>query len=1024
MAEFPPLPDTISGTILESKIREGPGVVVMRGRDTLGLPVDMHLFPAALVGARIPHSLFFDEVRASAALHHERLATVVNAGEKGPWLFVACKGTDGATLAHLFGRGHLDEERALGIFAAACEGLAVLEKAGLRHGGLDPRAISLPGAGQVLLSLRRLVPLDLAARDASYLAPEEAKGQDWGIASDLYALGLMLYEALLGRPVIEGPPEEVRVRIARGEVPSPAMTLKGVLPQTVDLLGALLSPDPRARPGSAAETVRRLRALQSAFSATESLEGSLEAPIAAVPIPAPIAVAPPPPSRAAPPRIAAPTPVPAAPAAPPPPAAAGTPSLRGRRAHARLVLPWGGQEQIHELVDPVTWVGVETDGRIAARPEEFPGAVARVEIGSTSDFLVATGVAPRPQVEGREVQRHELRLGSEIRIGGHAVQFEKAERLVPEGGGATDQERRHRVKRSRPWRAPVATACVVGAIALGWGVYRWQQGVSARMGRLEESRDVLRKAEIQYARMPAPPPAPTTQEIAAREDTAMRLLDAARRERQAGRTREAIQRLETLVRTQGSTAAALLAAEDLRELRGSVRLPGAEALREAQGKSDQLLAEGKVAEAQAVLIEFAQAHPASFVGDRAKQAAEAIARVAEDRVDELLRVARAAADRRDWQAAMSAAERAVSAAATPDARTRAEKAREGIQAMLPRAGGDASPLDRARPTPGSGPKPNTGPDPRPPTNGGVKPPTPPPTAGPDEEASALFRSSRTALEQGRFGEAERGFYRLLTEFKDAKIVRDYGQEVALRYLDAVKKGHGVAGLFRAPATFRGNRVQLRWTFEDPLEAEDFENVSMFAVPTRANFNLRDGELAADGAGAFMLRACFRTESVTMSFRIRPGLPAQDMGAMMAEPKELANHLLFTLGNAYFKLDKGANTYAAPGHLIFVFGKGMWARGDADQIGFVRTGFSEEPKLKPREWIGIECAKERDKAKFVVGDKVIQGRAIGDNKYEITGVRPALFVLLSEARFDDLTVEGEIDPAWALSERARLFPEPK
>ena len=242
--------------------------------------------------------------------------------------------------------------------------------------------------------------------------------------------------------------------------------------------------------------------------------------------------------------------------------------------------------------------------------------------------------------------------------------------------------------------------------------------------------------------------------------------------------------------------------------------------------------------------------------------------------------------------------------------------------------------------------------------------------------------------------------------------------------DAVKKGHGVAGLFRAPVTFRGNRLSLRWNFEDPLEAEDFENVSMFAVPTRANFAIRDGELAADGAGAFMLRACFRSESVTMSFHIRPGLPAQDMGAMMAEPKELANHLLFTLGNAYFKLDKGANAYAAPGHLIFVFGKGMWARGDADQIGFVRTGFSEEPKLKPREWVEIECSKEKDKAKFVVDGKVIQGRSIGDNKYEFTGVRPALFVLLSEARFDELTVEGEIDPAWALSERARLFPEPR
>ena len=1022
MADLPPLPESITGTVLESKIREGPGVVVMRGRDSLGLPVDMHLFPAAAVAARVPKEVFFDEVRATAALQHERLAVVVNAGEKGPWLFVACKGTDGATLAHLFGRGHLDEERALGIFAAACEGLAALEKAGLRHGGLDPRSIALPGAGQVLLSLRRLVPLDLAARDAAYLAPEEAKGQDWGVASDLYCLGLMLYEALLGRPVIDGPPEEVKVRIARGEVPAPAMVLKGVLPQTIDLIGALLSPDPRARPATAAETVRRLRALQSAFSGTESLEGSLEAPIAAVPVPAPIPgpaplPAPPRAAPAAPPVLAAfPAAAPAAAAAPP------APSLRGRRPHARLVLPWGAQEQIHELLDPVTWVGVASDGRIAARPEEFEGAVARLEIGSTADFLVATGAAPRPQVGGREVQRHELRFGDAIRIGGREAQFEKAERLLPEGAEGTEQERRHRARPSRPWRAPVATACVVGALALGWGVLRWQAGVSSRMEALESSRDLLRKTEIEYSRLPAPPPAPTSQEIAAREETALRLLEAARKDRQGGRTREAIQRLESLVRTQGGTAAALLAAEDLRELRGSVRLPGAEELRDAMARSDGLVAEGKVAEAQALLLEFARTHPASFVGDRAAQAAEAIARIAEDRVDDLLRIARSAADRRDWQAALGAVERAVAAAATPEARARAEKDRERIQGMLPRAGGDAAPSGGPRPAPGGGPAPGPGAETRPPADGGPKPP--PPTAPPDEEAAALFRASRTALEQGRLGEAERGFYRLLTEFKDAKIVRDYGQEVGHRYLDAVKRGRGVAGLFRAPVQFRGNRLSLRWNFEDAAEAEDWETLRTFAVPTRANFVVRDGELAADGAGAFMLRACFRTESVVMSFRIRPGVPPQDMGAMMAEPKELGNHLLFTLGNSHFKLDKGPNAYAAPGHLIFVFGKGMWARGDADQIGFVRTGFSEEPKLKPREWVEIECAKERDRARFVVDGKVIQGKAVGDNKYEITGVRPALFVLLSEARFDEVTVEGEIDPAWALAERNRLFPEPK
>ena len=73
MADLPPLPESISGTVVEAILREGPGTVVARGRDTLGLPADVHLHPSDLLFARVPRELFFDEVRATAALHHERL---------------------------------------------------------------------------------------------------------------------------------------------------------------------------------------------------------------------------------------------------------------------------------------------------------------------------------------------------------------------------------------------------------------------------------------------------------------------------------------------------------------------------------------------------------------------------------------------------------------------------------------------------------------------------------------------------------------------------------------------------------------------------------------------------------------------------------------------------------------------------------------------------------------------------------------------------------------------------------------
>ena len=388
-------------------------------------------------------------------------------------------------------------------------------------------------------------------------------------------------------------------------------------------------------------------------------------------------------------------------------------------------------------------------------------------------------------------------------------------------------------------------------------------------------------------------------------------------------------------------------------------------------------------------------------------------------MDDLLRQARNAADRKDWRTALEAATRAVASAAPGDALDRAREEESRIRSLMPGAAPGGAPAGGTKP-PSPAEKKPAGPG---------KPPEAPPEKKPaapsrDDEASELFRSSREAMEAGRIGDAERGFYRLLAEHGEAKIVRDYGVEVRQRLADALKKGRGVAGLFHGGLQFKGNRAVLTYEFEDPAEAGDWETVATFAVPQKGVFRVEGGELVGEGAASFMTRACFRSESVTMSFRIRPGIPARDMGAMMAEPRDLANHLLFTIGNEYFKLGKGSGAYAQPGNVIFVFGKGMWRDTDAGMVGFVRTAFADDPRVPPRKWSEVEVVKDKDKARFTIEGRALNGRSVGDNRYEITGVRAALFVLLSDAAFDEVTVEGELDPEWVRAERERVFPEPR
>ncbi len=719
---------------------------------------------------------------------------------------------------------------------------------------------------------------------------------------------------------------------------------------------------------------------------------------------------------------AAASPAPAAPPAAAVPALAQAP-LRSRRAHARLVIPFRGVEQIHEILDPVTWIGTSDGGRIVARSREFPGAVARIEVGPQSDLLVAEGAAPRPLLRGQEVARAELRFGDEIGVGGETLLFEKAGRLLPEGAEGAEEGRAHRI-RHRPSRAPFLVGGLACAVALGWGVLRIAAARGARSGEADGARERLARLERAFSSLPEPSRGSGGAERSTGEEAAFRLLDSAREEAYSGRAALAREKLDTLLRVYPSSGAALLAREDLRGLRGDLRDAALEELRTLEGRAEALSAEGRNGEAFELLRTFASAHPGTWAGDRAAQAAETVLRIASDRVDDLLRAARSAAERKDWQAALDATARA-EALGHGTSRERAARERERIRALVPRSvpgGGAPGPEARGPGEAGAAEAPprKDGPPvpPEPPRR------EPPKAAGREEEATELFRFSRGALEEGRYGEAERGFHRLLTEFQDTRIVRDYGVEAAQRLADAMKKGGGVAGLFRGGLKVQGSRVTLTYDFEDEAQAADWETVHMFAVPQKGTFRVEKGELSGQGAAAFMLRAAFRKEAVSMTFRVRPGVPAQDMGALLAEPKDIANHVFFTIANQFFQLGRGGKEYAAPGNMIVVFGKGMWRDTDPGMVGFVRTAHAEEPRVPSLQWTEVEVAKEKQRARFVLGGKALNGSAVGDNKYEITGVRPALFVLLSEARFDSVTVTGELDPDWVKAERERLFPLPK
>ncbi len=294
---------------------------------------------------------FEREARAVASLHHPNILPLYDYGEDGGQrYFVTQYILGGRTLADETAAGPLAPARALALMALVLDALAYAHGRGIVHRDVKPANVMLPSPDWPLLadfgiaeSLSATTQLTLPGQiigTANYMAPERAADRPSDARSDLYSVGVVLFELLTGRlPFAGDSPLAVLVQHVNEPPPAPSAFAPG-LPVAVErcVLRALAK-DPTARQQSAGEFAAELRRLAreleeaglrrtlppGAGSTTVALTTAQPAP---VPRPAPLA----------PPRPAA-QPLPSAPApqeATPPRAA--TPAAAPRRSRLPLLL--------------------------------------------------------------------------------------------------------------------------------------------------------------------------------------------------------------------------------------------------------------------------------------------------------------------------------------------------------------------------------------------------------------------------------------------------------------------------------------------------------------------------------------------------------------------------------------------------------------------------------------------------------------------------------------------------------------
>ena len=257
---FPP------GTLLASRYRivalVGSGGMgdVYRAEDlVLGQPVALKFLPDAIAADADRIERFRAEVRVARDVSHPNVCRVYDIGETGGHPFLSMEFIDGENLSSLLRRiGRLPHDTAVDMARQLCAGLAAAHERGVLHRDLKPANVMIDGRGKVRLADFGLASVAEAAADhvlagtPAYMAPELFDRQPPSIGSDIYALGLVLYEMFAGRAAFAAGTVGEMARLQRDSMPtSLSRLLTDADPIVERVIQRCIAKDPGDRPASA-----------------------------------------------------------------------------------------------------------------------------------------------------------------------------------------------------------------------------------------------------------------------------------------------------------------------------------------------------------------------------------------------------------------------------------------------------------------------------------------------------------------------------------------------------------------------------------------------------------------------------------------------------------------------------------------------------------------------------------------------------------------------------------------------------
>lgn len=238
----------------------GMGEVYRADDLTLDQPVALKFLPEKVAGDPARLERFLNEVRIARQVSHPNVCRLYDIGQVDAQHFISMEYIDGEDLASLLRRiGRLPNDKALEIARQMCAGLAAAHEKGVLHRDLKPANIMIDGQGKVRIADFGLARAAEDQHDAktiegtpAYMAPEQFSGRGESIKSDLYSLGLVLYELFTGKAAFKAPSVSELVRLHREVSPAnPSTIIMDLDPIVEKVILRCLNKDPVLRPASA-----------------------------------------------------------------------------------------------------------------------------------------------------------------------------------------------------------------------------------------------------------------------------------------------------------------------------------------------------------------------------------------------------------------------------------------------------------------------------------------------------------------------------------------------------------------------------------------------------------------------------------------------------------------------------------------------------------------------------------------------------------------------------------------------------